>query len=177
MMNRVTLIGRLTADPELRYTLNGKAVAHFTLAVDRRFKNAQGERETDFIRIVAWEKSAEFAANYLTKGRLAGVDGRLQTRTYETPQGERRTIAEVVAEAVQALDRPQESLLPEVTPVAEMSPTVESPPAHNDLDDTDPFAQPPISAAAAKTVNVTSVERGTPANVRTAPPRRTAKAA
>lgn len=175
MMNRVMLIGRLTADPELRYTLNGKAVAHFTLAVDRRFKNAQGERETDFIRIVAWEKTAEFVANYLTKGRLAGVDGRLQTRTYETPQGERRTIAEVVAEVVQALDRPQESPLPEVTPVVEMPPTVESPPAHRDLDDTDPFAQPPVSEA--KTVNVASVERGTPANVRMTPQRRTAKAA
>lgn len=177
MMNRVTLIGRLTADPELRYTLSGKAVAHFTLAVDRRFKNAQGERETDFIRIVAWEKNAEFAANYLTKGRLAGVDGRLQTRTYETPQGERRTIAEVVAEAIQALDRPQESPLPEAAPVAEMPSPVAAPLTHNDLDDTDPFAQPPISAAAAKTVNVASVERGTPVNVRTAAPRRTAKAA
>ncbi|MCS6860359.1 MAG: single-stranded DNA-binding protein [Abditibacteriales bacterium] len=177
MMNRVTLIGRLTADPELRYTLNGKAVAHFTLAVDRRFKNAQGERETDFIRIVAWEKSAEFAANYLTKGRLAGVDGRLQTRTYETPQGERRTIAEVVAEVVQALDRPQESPLPESTPAAEMLSSVESPSASSELDDTDPFAQPPVSATAAKAVNVASVERGTPANVRTAPQRRAARAA
>lgn len=80
MLNRIVLIGRLTRDPELRYTPNGVAVATFTLAVDRQFTNSQGERETDFINIVTWRGLAENCANYLKKGRLAAADGRLQIR-------------------------------------------------------------------------------------------------
>ncbi len=108
MINRVVLTGRLTRDPELRYTTTGKAVCNFTLAVDRRFSGGQ-ERETDFIRIVTWQKLAETCANHLNKGRLTGVDGRLQIRSYETQEGQRREAAEVVADNVVFLDRPSGS--------------------------------------------------------------------
>ena len=103
MLNRVVLIGRLTADPELRYTKNGIAVATFTLAVDRRYKNAEGERETDFIDIVVWRQQAENCSNYLSKGKLAAVDGSLQIRSYEAKDGTRRKVAEVIAEDVRFL--------------------------------------------------------------------------
>ncbi len=103
MLNRIILIGRLTRDPELRYTPNGVAVATFTLAVDRNRKNAQGERETDFINIVVWQKQAENVANYLSKGKLAAVDGRLQIRSYEGQDGQKRWVTEVVAENVRFL--------------------------------------------------------------------------
>jgi len=109
MMNRVVLVGRLVADPELRYTGTGIPVTNFRIAVDRRFKNQAGERETDFFNIVAWRASAEFVANYITKGRLVGIDGRLQLRQWETPQGEKRSTVEVVAEQVQALDKAPKS--------------------------------------------------------------------
>lgn len=105
MLNRVILIGRLTADPELRYTNSGTAVASFTLAVDRFRPNQSGERETDFINIVVWQKQAELCAQYLHKGRLSAVDGRLQIRSYENKEGQRVRVAEVVAEAVRFLDR------------------------------------------------------------------------
>lgn len=104
MMNRVVLVGRLTKDPELRYTPNGVAVATFTLAVNRSFTNAQGEREADFISIVVWRKIAENAANFLKKGSLAGVDGRVQTRSYEGQDGKRVYVTEVLAESVQFLE-------------------------------------------------------------------------
>lgn len=104
-MNHIVLIGRLTRDPELRYTPNGVAVANFDLAVNRPTTNQQGERETDFIRIVAWQKQAELCANYLKKGRLVAVEGRLQIRSYETQDGQKRRVAEVVANFVQFLDR------------------------------------------------------------------------
>lgn len=107
-MNHIVLIGRLTRDPELRYTPNGVAVANFDLAVDRPTTNQQGERQTDFIRIVAWQKQAELCANYLKKGRLVGVEGRLQIRSYETQDGQKRRVAEVVANFVQFLDRNRE---------------------------------------------------------------------
>lgn len=103
MINRIVLVGRLVEKPELRYTGSGVAVAHFTLAVDRPFKNQQGERETDFIDIVAWRGAAEFAANYLDRGRWAAVDGRLQLRTYQTQEGQTRKVTEVVADSVQAV--------------------------------------------------------------------------
>jgi single-strand DNA-binding protein len=103
MLNRIVLIGRLTRDPELRYTQNGIAVATFSLAVDRNFKNAAGEKETDFINIVVWRGQAENCANYLSKGKLAAVDGRLQIRSYETADNQKRTVAEVVAEDVRFL--------------------------------------------------------------------------
>ncbi|HOP74050.1 MAG TPA: single-stranded DNA-binding protein [Bacillota bacterium] len=107
-MNHIVLIGRLTRDPELRYTPNGVAVANFDLAVDRPVPNQQGERETDFIRIVVWQKQAEHCANYLKKGRLVAVEGRLQIRSYETQDGQKRRVAEVVANQVQFLDRAQD---------------------------------------------------------------------
>ena len=103
MLNRVALIGRLTKDPELRYTPTGVAVANFTLAVDRNFKNAQGERETDFIPCVVYRQTAEFTANYLSKGKMAAVDGRLQIRSYTAQDGQRRWVTEVIGENVHLL--------------------------------------------------------------------------
>lgn len=103
MLNVVVLIGRLTRDPELRYTPNGVAVGGFTLAVDRPFTNQQGEREADFIDVVVWRKLAEACANNLSKGRLAAVRGRLQIRSYEGRDGQRRRVAEVVADDVRFL--------------------------------------------------------------------------
>ncbi|QIB27901.1 single-stranded DNA-binding protein [Caloranaerobacter azorensis] len=104
-MNCVVLIGRLTRDPELRFLPeNGRAVATFNIAVDRPFTNTKGERETDFFKIVVWGRQAENCANYLGKGRLVGIQGRIQTRSYETPQGERRYVTEIVADRVQFLD-------------------------------------------------------------------------
>lgn len=104
MMNRVVLVGRLTKDPELRYTPNGAAVATFTLAVNRAFTNQQGEREADFINCVVWRRAAENVANFLKKGSLAGVDGRIQTRNYEGQDGKRVYVTEVSAESVQFLE-------------------------------------------------------------------------
>lgn len=103
MYNRVILIGRLTRDPELRYTANGSAVASFALAVDRNFRSANGERETDFINIVAWRNLGERCSEYLSKGKLAAVEGRLQIRSYEGQDGIKRTVAEVVADDVRFL--------------------------------------------------------------------------
>jgi len=108
LLNRVILIGRLTRDPELRYTPSGVAVASFTLAVDRPYTNQQGERETDFIRVITWRKLAEVCAQNLGKGRLVAVDGRLQVRSYDDQSGIRRQAAEVVAETVRFLDWPRE---------------------------------------------------------------------
>jgi single-strand DNA-binding protein len=104
MLNRVVLVGRLTKDPDLRYTPSGVATASFTLAVNRTFTNQQGEREADFINCVVWRKAAENVANYLRKGSLAGVDGRIQTRSYEGQDGKRVYVTEVIAESVQFLD-------------------------------------------------------------------------
>ncbi|HDZ5932887.1 TPA: single-stranded DNA-binding protein, partial [Staphylococcus aureus] len=89
MLNRAVLVGRLTKDPELRSAPNGVNVGTFTLAVNRTFTNAQGEREADFINVVVFKKQAENVKNYLSKGSLAGVDGRLQTRSYENKVGQR----------------------------------------------------------------------------------------
>lgn len=104
MLNRVVLVGRLTKDPELKYTPNGVAVANFTLAVNRPFSNQQGEKETDFINVVVWRKLAENVANFLKKGSLAGVDGRVQTRSYDNSQGQKVYVTEVMAESVQFLE-------------------------------------------------------------------------
>lgn len=109
VLNKVILIGRLTRDPEVRYTQSGKAVTTFDIAVDRPIANAQGQRETDFIPIVTWGKLAETCGNYLNKGRLVAVDGRLQIRSYETQDGQKRRVAEVVADGVRFLDRGKES--------------------------------------------------------------------
>jgi single-strand DNA-binding protein len=105
MMNRSVLVGRLTKDPDLRYTSSGVPVVTFTLAVNRNF----GEQEADFINIVVWRKPAENVANYLKKGSLAGVDGRIQTRSYEGQDGKRVYITEVVAESVQFLESKNKS--------------------------------------------------------------------
>jgi len=105
MLNRVILIGRLTKDPELRYTPNGIAVASFTLAVNRPFNNQQGEQEADFIPIVVWRKQAENCANYIGKGSLVAVEGRIQTRTYDGKDGQRRYVTEVIADNVRFLDK------------------------------------------------------------------------
>lgn len=104
MINRTVLVGRLTRDPELRYTPSGVAVASFTIACDRPFTNQQGEREADFIRCVIWRRPAENVANYLKKGSLAGVEGRIQTRSYDDNDGKRVFITEVVADRVQFLE-------------------------------------------------------------------------
>ena len=98
MINRAVLTGRLTRDPELKYTTNGVAVASFNLAVNRQFTNAQGEREADFINCVMWRKAAEIFCDYTHKGSLVGIDGRIQTRSYENEQGTRVYVTEVVAE-------------------------------------------------------------------------------
>ncbi|GAA4076747.1 single-stranded DNA-binding protein [Amphibacillus indicireducens] len=104
MLNRVVLVGRLTKDPDLRYTANGTAVANFTVAVNRPFSNQQGDREADFINCVIWRKPAESLANYMSKGSLIGVDGRIQTRSYDGQDGKRVYVTEVVADTVQFLE-------------------------------------------------------------------------
>lgn len=98
MLNRVTLTGRLTKNVDLRYTQGGTAVGSFNLAVDRNFKNQQGQREADFVNCVIWRKSAENFSNFVHKGSLVGIDGRLQTRNYENQQGQRVYVTEVVVE-------------------------------------------------------------------------------
>lgn len=105
MINNVTLVGRLTRDPELRFTSNGSAVASFNLAVNRNFTNASGEREADFVNCVIWRKPAETLANYAKKGTLIGVVGRIQTRNYENQQGQKVFVTEVVCDNFQLLER------------------------------------------------------------------------
>ena len=102
-MNKVFLIGRLTRDPELRYTGNNTAVATFSIAVNRNFSNAQGEREADFINIVVWRKQAENVKNYLSQGSQVAIDGRIQTRSYDGQDGQKRYVTEVVADNVEFL--------------------------------------------------------------------------
>ncbi|MFP8918431.1 single-stranded DNA-binding protein [Enterococcus innesii] len=104
MINNVTLVGRLTKDPDLRYTANGTGVATFTLAINRNFTNQAGEREADFVQCVIWRKPAETLANYARKGTLLGVTGRIQTRFYDNQQGQRVYVTEVVAENFQLLE-------------------------------------------------------------------------
>ncbi|MEK3783445.1 single-stranded DNA-binding protein [Paenibacillus sp. FSL R5-0810] len=108
MLNRVILIGRLTRDPELRYTPSGVAVTQFTLAVDRPFTGQGGEREADFIPIVTWRQLAETCANYLRKGRLTAVEGRIQVRNYENNEGKRVYVTEVIADNVRFLESNRE---------------------------------------------------------------------
>lgn len=100
MLNKIYIMGRLTRDPELRRTQGGNAVTSFALAVDRDFKSADGTKETDFIDVVAWRNTAEFAAKYFTKGRMAVVEGRLQMRDWTDKEGNKRRIAEVVADNI-----------------------------------------------------------------------------
>ena len=99
MINNVVLVGRLTRDPDLRTTESGISVATFTLAVDRQFSNSQGEREADFINCVVWRKAAENLANFTSKGSLIGVQGRIQTRSYDNKEGQRVYVTEVVVDS------------------------------------------------------------------------------
>lgn len=154
MLNRIVLIGRLTKDPESQYTPNGVAIAKFRIAVDRPTKNPEtGEKETDFIDIVTFRRTAEFVQQYLTKGRLVAVDGRLQIRQWVGQDGNRRYNTEVIADNVQGLDRardgqpgaaPAEGEEPSLgTPAGFRAPaaaTAAAAPAANDLDEVDPFA-------------------------------------
>lgn len=103
-MNKVFLIGRLVRDPELRYTGTNIPVATFSIAVNRNFANAAGEREADFINIVVWRKQAENVKNYVKQGSQVAIDGRIQTRTYDDQNGQKRYITEVVADNIQFLD-------------------------------------------------------------------------
>lgn len=104
MINNVVLVGRMTRNAELRYTGNNTAVATFTLAVNRNFKNQNGEREADFINCVMWRQQAENIANWTQKGMLIGITGRIQTRNYENQQGQRVYVTEVVAETFQVME-------------------------------------------------------------------------
>src|SRR5699024_9592057 len=108
MLNNVTLVGRLTKDVDLRYTQSGRAVGNFILAVNRPFSNQQGEREADFILCQAWGKQAENAAQYVGKGSLIGLVGRIQTRNYENKEGQRVYVTEVVADNIQFLESKKE---------------------------------------------------------------------
>lgn len=103
-MNRVVLVGRITKDPELKYTQSNVPFVNFSIAINRTFVNNQGEREADFINCVVWRAQAENLAKFISKGGLIGVDGRLQTRTYQTQTGENRYITEVVCDSVQFLE-------------------------------------------------------------------------
>jgi len=113
-MNKVILVGRLAQDPEVRYTQSGKAVASFTIAVNRF--SGGGQKEADFIPIVAWEKLAETCGNNLTKGQRVLVEGRLQIRSYETNDGQKRRVAEVIAQNIEFLERKQPTEDKEATP-------------------------------------------------------------
>jgi single-strand DNA-binding protein len=153
-LNRIVLIGRLTRDPEMRYTPQGVAVATMRIAVDRFSKNDQGEYETDFFDVVAWRRSAEFASNYLKKGRLISVEGRLQSRTWvDQPTGQKRTAYEIVADNIQGLDKRSDAEPSSDTEMggaqdgrggAQARPApVRQPagaPAVEDIDESDPFA-------------------------------------
>jgi single-strand DNA-binding protein len=104
-MNRIILLGRLTKDPEVRYTPSGKVVCQFTLAVDRPFSNQEGQREADFIPVVIWGKQAETCGNSLTKGQRTLVEGRLQIRTYDGKDGNRHWVTEVIADRFEFIER------------------------------------------------------------------------
>lgn len=147
MLNRIVLIGRLTKDPESKYTPNGIAVAQFRLAVDRGMRNQEtGEKETDFFDVVAWRRTAEFVTQYLTKGRLVAVEGRMQMRSWVAQDGSRRTAYEVSADNVQGLDRPRDAEGAVVTGGMPAEEPAFAGPARgtaartDDLDENDPFA-------------------------------------
>ncbi|WP_225047431.1 single-stranded DNA-binding protein [Lacticaseibacillus kribbianus] len=118
MINNVSLTGRLTRDIELRYTQSGTAVGSFTLAVDRKFKSESGEREADFINCVIWRKSAENLSNFTKKGSLIGIEGHIQTRTYDNNQGQRVFVTEVVVDNFALLESRQKQAAPAAQPAA-----------------------------------------------------------
>lgn len=111
-MNKVVLLGRLTSDPTVRYTQTGKVVAQFILAVDRPFKDAQGNKETDFIPVVLWGKAAELVGNSCIKGHRLLVDGRLQIRSYDAKDGTKRWVTEIIANSVEFIERKSENATP-----------------------------------------------------------------
>ena len=137
-MNRVMLVGRITAKPELRYTSSNLAFTRFSLAVNRTYSNTQGERQTDFINIVVWRKQAENVCNYLNKGSLVSIEGRLQTGNYTDKDGNKRYTVEVLADSVQFLESKNQSRTREndfdYEPVAPMEENAEI------SVDNDPFA-------------------------------------
>jgi single-strand DNA-binding protein len=126
-LNVASLIGRFTRDPELRTTTTGKSVCSFSIAVPKRIKPSDGSPDAEFVNCVAWGQQAEYVTNYLTKGRLVAVVGRIQTRSYTASDGSRREVFEIVAESVQGLDRAKDDR----QPVASGAPAV---------DEYDPFA-------------------------------------
>ncbi|MEE0776535.1 MAG: single-stranded DNA-binding protein [Bacillota bacterium] len=128
MLNRIVLIGRLTRDPELRSTTNGTPVCTFSLAVERAFKSADGNKETDFVPVVVWREMGEACGRYLSKGKLAAVDGRLQMRRYEDKNGNKRTAAEVVADNVRFLSPKDSDSGAGYYPDSEFPAEVEMPP-------------------------------------------------
>ena len=140
MVNKVILVGRLCADPESKFTPSGVQVANFRIAVDRPFTKAGGEKETDFIDIVAWRQAAEFVTTYLGKGRLVLVDGRLQVRKWQTQDGQKRQSVEVVADTVKALDRKPADGEEHTAPRAARHAEPEAEPNYEVPDITDPFA-------------------------------------
>ncbi len=109
MLNKILLLGRLVADPELRYTATGKAVAQFTLAVDRPFAGQDGKKEADFIPVILWGKTAEAAANYSFKGQRLLVEGRLQIRSYEAKDGSKRWATEVIGNSIEFIEKKESS--------------------------------------------------------------------
>ncbi len=132
MINRVVLIGRLTRDPEMRTTTTGKNVVEFSIAVNKRMKPQDGSPDADFFRCKAWGQTAEYVSNYLGKGRLVAVDGRIEQRKYTDKDGANREIFEIVADSVQGLDRPTDA------PTKEATPTVGAAPV---ADEWDPFQE------------------------------------
>jgi single-strand DNA-binding protein len=107
LFNSITIVGRMVADADLKYTSSGTAVTNLRIAVDRQGKNPEGEKDTDFFDVTAWKQSAEFAANYLGKGRLVLVDGRLQIRKWEDKEGNKRQTPEIIANDIRVLDKPK----------------------------------------------------------------------
>ena len=138
MINQVTLVGRLTRDPDLRYTPDGKAVSNITLAVNRHYKNVSGDIEADFVHCILWGKNAENTSNYCKKGSVLGVTGRIQTRNYDNQEGKRVYVTEVVAEGVRFLSSKPTSTreAPQASQSSQQPQTVPAPPQREEL----PFA-------------------------------------
>lgn len=136
MINRVVLVGRLTRDPELRTTTTGKSVCGFGIAVQKKFKPQDGSPDADFFSVNAWGPQAEYVANYLHKGRLVAIDGRIQSRKYTASDGTNREVVEIVADSVQGLDRPRDDA--ERQPVGATATAAVS--AMPGADEYDPFA-------------------------------------
>ena len=134
-MNKVFLIGNLTKDPEMRSTQSGVAVCNFSIAVNRRFKNANGEQETDFLNVIAWRQLAELCGKYLAKGRKVAVTGSIQTRTYEVKDGSKRTAWDIVAAEVEFLSPQNQQSAPGAytTAASKDSGTAYAPQPHNDF--------------------------------------------